>query len=198
MLCIREGGVLLRDMVPSDIDDYLRWETVETEWQLWDAPWDYEDRSDAEQRAELARYREVLERRLAHDAALADDEPRERFEICLDDAEDPALATHVGGLGSYLLDDAFCIDESGAHRAIGVDLCDQRARGRGHGKTATRLFIGYFREQGLDELYCQTWSGNERMIGLARGLGFEECCRKPGIRRVRGGVYDGLTFRLRL
>lgn len=34
------------------------------------------------------------------------------------------------------------------------------------------------------------------MIGLAEKLGFRECCRKPGLRRVRGEVYDGLTFRL--
>ena len=33
------------------------------------------------------------------------------------------------------------------------------------------------------------------MIGLARKLGFEEYCRKPGVRTVRGKQYDGLTFR---
>ena len=34
------------------------------------------------------------------------------------------------------------------------------------------------------------------MIGLAKKLGFVEYLRKPGIRQVRGEVYDGLTFRL--
>ena len=48
------------------------------------------------------------------------------------------------------------------------------------------------------EAYTQTWSGNQRMIGLARKLGFRESMRKPGLRRVRGTAYDGLTFRLDL
>lgn len=51
MYCMRRTGILLRDMVESDIADYLRWETEETEWQLWDAPWMYEGRS-AEQCAQ--------------------------------------------------------------------------------------------------------------------------------------------------
>ena len=46
------------------------------------------------------------------------------------------------------------------------------------------------------DLYTQTWSGNVRMIGLAEKLGFRECRRKPGVRQVRGGTYDALTFRL--
>ena len=30
----------------------------------------------------------------------------------------------------------------------------------------------------------------------AEKMGFEECCRKVGVRSVRGQVYDGLTFKL--
>lgn len=34
------------------------------------------------------------------------------------------------------------------------------------------------------------------MIHIAEKIGFEECCRKIGIRSVRGRLYDGLTFKL--
>ena len=34
------------------------------------------------------------------------------------------------------------------------------------------------------------------MTALAEKLGFRECRRKAGVRQVRGGTYDGLTFRL--
>jgi RimJ/RimL family protein N-acetyltransferase len=51
-------------------------------------------------------------------------------------------------------------------------------------------------EHGESEIYIQTWSGNERMIHIAQKIGFEEYRRKIGIRSVRGGTYDGLTFKL--
>ena len=149
MYCMRRTGILLRDMVESDIADYLRWETEETEWQLWDAPWMYEGRSSEQCERELREYRQALERRVRDAKACAPDDLRPRLEICLDDSVDPAASTHI-------------------------------------------------RARGLSALYCQTWSGNVRMINLARKLGFRECCRKPGLRRVRGAVYDGLTFELKL
>ncbi len=33
-------NIILRDMVVADIEDEIRWNTVETEWALWDAPWE--------------------------------------------------------------------------------------------------------------------------------------------------------------
>ena len=40
-------NIVLRDMIESDIEDYVRWFTVEREWENWDAPWEKED-TDAE------------------------------------------------------------------------------------------------------------------------------------------------------
>ena len=56
--------------------------------------------------------------------------------------------------------------------------------------------IDYLKAHGNQRIFTQTWSGNERMIALAQKLGFAEYRRKDGIRQVRGGVYDGLTFEL--
>ena len=36
-------NIVLRDMIESDIEDYVRWFTVEREWENWDAPWEKED-----------------------------------------------------------------------------------------------------------------------------------------------------------
>ena len=35
--------IILRDYRESDIEDDIRWNTVETEWALWDAPWETEE-----------------------------------------------------------------------------------------------------------------------------------------------------------
>ena len=36
---IEYKNIVLRDEVIADIEDDIRWNTVETEWSLWDAPW---------------------------------------------------------------------------------------------------------------------------------------------------------------
>lgn len=35
---IESDNIILRDMIESDIEDYVRWFTVEREWENWDAP----------------------------------------------------------------------------------------------------------------------------------------------------------------
>lgn len=43
MMKIESDNIILRDMIESDIEDYVRWFTVEREWENWDAPWEKED-----------------------------------------------------------------------------------------------------------------------------------------------------------
>ena len=40
---IKYKDIVLRDYRESDIDDEVRWNTVDTEWGLWDAPWEKEE-----------------------------------------------------------------------------------------------------------------------------------------------------------
>ena len=37
---IEYKNIVLRDMTEKDIDDDIRWNTVETDWADWDAPWE--------------------------------------------------------------------------------------------------------------------------------------------------------------
>lgn len=124
--------------------------------------------------------------------SLSDEMPRKSFQICTPEGE------YVGWCGSYFINEDCCIDENGDRLAIGIDLPEESARGKGLATHALRLFMAYLCTLGFTELYTQTWSGNERMIKLAEKLGFTECCRKPKLRTVRGQQYDGLTFRKEL
>lgn len=38
MLVPSDSALVLRDFDEVGIEDYVRWETVETEWRLWPAP----------------------------------------------------------------------------------------------------------------------------------------------------------------
>ena len=59
---IKGKDIILRDFLESDIEKRIYWETVETEWQQWDAPWDYEGLSEIERENELQEYIQNMHR----------------------------------------------------------------------------------------------------------------------------------------
>lgn len=184
--------ITLRPLERADIADRLRWETEETEWQLWDGPWEYEGRTGGE-RAEKAA---ALERRLL--ARLAEEEPEDGFPMGLEICINHPAQTHIGWCSAYTIDEDCCISDLGDRYAVGICVPPRSMRRKGYAAASLTLYLQCLLESGLSEIYTQTWSGNLSMLGLAEKLGFEEYLRKPGFRTVRGGVYDGLTFRLNL
>ncbi|HAH96673.1 MAG TPA: hypothetical protein DD782_12325 [Firmicutes bacterium] len=184
---LKNDKVILRDFIASDIADQIRWETVETEWQLWDAPWE----NEGVETFDPDSYRKE---RLAW-LAQEKDEGRLRwsFQICVNDASQK----HIGWCNAYTIDDHYQYTKGDGHCTIGVDIPDLSARRKGYATAAWDLFIQYMISNGIKDIYTQTWSGNERVLGLMKKIGFEECNRIHGIRTVRGQCYDGLTFKLK-
>lgn len=179
-------NIILRDMTESDIEDYVRWFTVSTEWANTDAPWEPIESDEATERASWRKYYESVK-------DLPGDVRRWKFEIEWN-------GKHIGWVSSYPIDENYeWIDEikdgQVAYRAIGIDICEADVWGKGIGTNALRAFMNYYFEGGICELYTQTWSGNVRMIRCAKKLGFIECNRNIGTREVNGQRYDGLTFR---
>lgn len=185
---IEYKDIVLRDMTEADIEDEIRWNTVETDWANWDAPWEpLQDISDFED----FRKKKLLK------LSEPKDEIRWRLEI------ETAEGKHIGAVSSYMINEDFCwIPLSEAKpgeklfRAVGLSICESSFCGKGLGTKSLAAFINYYFENGEDEIYCQTWSGNIRMIKCAEKLGFEVCRRKIDYREVNGKKYDGLTFRL--
>jgi len=186
---LKYKNVILRDMQESDIESYVRWWTVEREWENWDAPWEKEDTDEQAERNSWREYYESLKNR-------PEDRLRWKFEI-------ECEGRHIGWVSSYMIDENFewiAVDSikegQTVLRAVGIDICESDVWGKGIGTNALRAFINYYFEKGVDELYTQTWSGNVRMLRCAEKLGFVECNRNEGTREVNGRLYDGLTFRL--
>lgn len=187
MIKIEFEDILLRDMIESDIEDYVRWYTVEREWENWDAPWEKEDTCEEAERERWTKLYESVKDR-------TDDTVRWKFEI-------EWKGRHIGWVSCYDIDENYewvGKPEEGqtVYNAIGADICESDLYGRGLGTKALRAFINYYFDRGVNELYTQTWSGNLRMIRCAEKLGFVECDRDVGEREVNGQKYDGLTFRL--
>ena len=185
--------VTLRDFHKKDIQKRMFWETEQTEWQLWDAPWEYEAQNNQNNFEWLVQYQNRLERQ-AEDLLTAGEKTLRRgFEIELTGGSGES----IGWCNSYFLKDDFIPAPDGKLLAIGIDLPDPNTRGRGYGSQALTLFLKYLFDAGFQELYTQTWSGNKPMVSLAARLGFGECARGMDARHVRGRNYDALTFRLK-
>ena len=166
---MNNGNISLRYINENDIEDYIRWTTVETEWNDWDAPWEIDDGDEfvMRQKAAIDKVPSVFG----------------KLEI------DTSTGQHIGWVSSYY------IDSDSEKLAVGVDIPPIDARGKGNGYSALSLFMAYlFDQRNKSTLYTQTWSGNISMIRLAEKIGFHEVERIRNSREVRGSHYDGLTF----
>lgn len=189
---IRYKDIVLRDYLTTDIEDDIRWNTEETEWALWDAPWEMEE--------ELLKFDpEKFRKETMEELEKAKEDFRWSFEI------DTSDGVHIGGVNSYLINENYewvrekdVLENQKTYHTLGIEIDESAYWGRGLGTQALAAFIQYHLDHGYSELCLQTWSGNTRMIKSAERLGFDICKREIGIRKVRGGIYDGLTFYLNM
>jgi len=115
-------NIILRDMIESDIEDYVRWFTVEREWENWDAPWEKEDSSEETERERWTEYYGAVKDR-------PDDALRQKFEIEWN-------GRHVGWVSSYCIDENYewvgkTEDGQTVYRAVGIDVCEPDVYGNG-------------------------------------------------------------------
>lgn len=165
---MKNDSIILRYIKDSDIEDYIRWTTVETEWCNWDAPW--EEGNDWDDF--VGKQREAVNKT-----------PLAFGKLEIEDIS----GRHIGWVSSYY------IGGDKTKTAVGIDLPSIIDRGKGYGENALSLFMAYlFNSKSV--LYTQTWSGNTAMLRLADKIGFIEIERIKDLREVRGGVYDALTF----
>ncbi len=181
-------NIVLRDMNEQDIEDWVRWYTTDNEWEQWDGP-----DLDSEP-VDIALFRQESLAQLGQPLP----EVRNFFELDGD-------GHHIGMVCSYPIDKEFqhiswkdARQTNSFYLALGIDICESKCWGRGYGRNALARFCKHFLDNGIDAICLQTWSGNQRMVRCALSVGFVECKRIVGNRHIRGGIYDGLTFRLDL
>lgn len=172
--------LILRDMQKSDIENYVRWFTTQTEWTNWDAPWEDIETDEKLNRKSWTEYFYDVSGRPA-------DRIRYKYEI----EED---GVHIGWVDAYTDMDYF--ENKNGELAIGIDIPEVSRRNRGSGTKALGLFIDYLKNIGHNVLYLETWSGNAAMISVAKKLGFREILRVHNVRIVNGKRYDALTFKI--
>ena len=170
----------LRDMKESDIEDYVRWFTTDTEWLNWDSPWEENSCTEEDERKGWTEYYLSVK-------SLGDDVIRWKYEIEAD-------GQHIGWICSYL--DLDYMENKEGILAIGIDIPGIVGRNKGYGTKAFKMYIDYLKNHGHKSFYTQTWSGNTSMLRVAEKLGFKEVYRKKNYRVVNGKEFDAITYRL--
>lgn len=175
-------NVILRDPVEEDLADHIEWNTRQIEWKEWDAPW----KQGAFDEERLRNKQEGYLERAKHSGNL-----RFHWEI---DAKIENCWKHIGWMNVYCIDKRYQPVDESRDLAFGIDIPNPEARGKGFGLEAVKLLISYYEANGYREMYTQTWSGNKRMIALAKKAGFLLVKRTPDIYRKDGISYEQLTF----
>ncbi|MBQ7871878.1 MAG: GNAT family N-acetyltransferase [Oscillospiraceae bacterium] len=185
---VRYRDIVLRDPVAVDIEDEIRWNTVETAWMDWDGP-DLQPDTPFDEAVCRAKFLEAIK----HPPVGF----RRGFEL------DTAEGRHIGTVSSYATGPNFQhmswkeAEATGERwHTLGLSICESDLWNRGLGTQALTAFCLHHLGHGITDLRLQTWSGNIRMVRCAEKVGFREVNRFIGNRHIRGGVYDGLTFSL--
>ena len=192
MFKIETKDLILRDIQKSDLQKHLYWLTQETEWWNWDAScWYLQKMSGSELEEEIEKLRAGLSSFFEMISKKKPDDKRYSFEI-----EEKESGELIGWISCYCIDSNFEATDEDALYAFGINIPELKYRNKGYGEQAFSAAIKYYKSQGIDEVYTQTWSGNKPMIRLAEKLGFELISVRKNLREHNGKKYDALTFRI--
>ncbi|MGI6782329.1 MAG: GNAT family N-acetyltransferase [Acholeplasmataceae bacterium] len=182
---IKGKSIKLRQFKESDIDDVIRWMTIDTEWFNWDAPW--EDSSNFNPKT----YKKEKLKKLRNQKEVPNFYHRLEIEV-LDTLE------HIGWVSSYYIDDNYQFISNQGYLTIGIDICHPKHRKQGFGTEAWVLYIDYALSKGYQQIYTQTWSGNYLVQALIEKLGFELINVNKNYQIVNDKYVDGYTYLLNI
>lgn len=189
-------SVILRDMVLSDIEDDIRWKTIETRWQDWDEPWEYGAESES--------FDKVVYRKSAFEEFQQLEKMKEANDFRLSLEIDTLEGIHIGTIDSYRLSQevqqelqSFANHEDTTGYAIGIAIYEPEYWNQGLGRSALEAYRDYHLENQHWVLYLETWSGNARMIAVANKLGFKEIYRAKNRMTAFGKQWDKIVFEYR-
>jgi RimJ/RimL family protein N-acetyltransferase len=182
MYRLKSAQIVLKETTLEDIDQLVKWQTIETEWQNWDAPWEKNASFD-----EL-NYRERIKKII--ELVQKGFKIPYRYEIWLLEPKH----RHIGWVSAYYIDDQYHFNVQGNHLAIGIGIPNVSDRNKGYGQLALKTYMHLLKNRGHNSLYIQTWSGNQAMIVTANKLGFKEINRYQQIRTINHLKFDALTF----
>ena len=169
--------IRLRDWTLEDLPARKHWLQPDQEWYRYDGPWWGPPRVETIE-AKIEKLRKAI---LDADWLV----PRKQVVIA-DLATDRSIGTTNWNWK----------EKETNWRNVGIDIYDPRNRGKGLGFEALGLWTDHLFDvlPEIVRLGVGTWSGNVRMVGLARKLGFlEEACYRRAV-IVEGEYYGDVGY----
>jgi len=171
--------IKLRDWIIEDLKEFTFWHSGKKRWMEFDAPY-YKKPTKEEIQNKL---NEITEKIISENWET----PRKRLVIA--NKEENKL---IGTVSWYWQ------SKETNWKSIGIVIYDEHHWSKGIGYEALKLWIDYLFEECKEivRLDLRTWSGNEKMMRLARKLGFKEEARFRMARIVKGDYYDSIGMGL--
>jgi RimJ/RimL family protein N-acetyltransferase len=171
--------VFLRDLIPSDADHYLRWQSS-GEWRSFDAPWEEREFSTVTPE-EAEAFRERSRARCQKEP----DHPRQMAVIVATQGKP------LGWVNRYAKEDYPDV------WYVGIDICEDDYLGRGFGTEALGLWIDYlFSHSEVHRIGLETWSFNPRMKRVAEKVGLVYEGAEREVREWQGQRLDAVLYGL--
>lgn len=153
--------VILRPIVVTDRDHYMRWQT-QGEWRSLDAPWERYATEEKKDEARNQRTNTQGDSAPQEQASIQDDSvPKKRAVITT--LENKPL----GWMNRYRSKNSPIV------WYVGIDICEDDYLNRGYGTEALKLWVDHlFANSEYHKLCLDTWSFNPRMMRVAEKVGF--------------------------
>lgn len=173
---MKEGNqIKLRDWIEEDLAKYEFWYRGKKKWMEFDAPY-YQKPSVKEIQAKITEIQKKIK-------TSSWENPRKRLVISSRNND-----KLIGTVSWYWQ------SKETYWKSIGIVIYDDQHWGKGVGFEALQLWINYlFKiDSKLVRLDLRTWSGNQRMMELAKKLGFKEEARFRKARIINGEYFDSI------
>jgi len=169
--------IILRDVILSDIDRYVYWQT-HGEWREYDAPWEgYRDTLPPENEKNIRSY--FLE-------LIESEKPSPRIGCMIVHKDDDRLIGSVTRYGDKRFSDVFY---------LGINICEDEYLNNGLGTEALKLWINYlFENSSVHKIECHTWSLNPRMMHVNEKLQFKLEGRERELIQWQGEWQDRMRY----
>jgi RimJ/RimL family protein N-acetyltransferase len=161
-LIAKGAFIMLRTLVETDRDHYMRWQT-QGEWRLLDAPW--AQSKPEEKKAEASSKQQTdtqAESAPQKQASIQDDAvPKKRAVITTLENRPLGWVNRYSSKNSPLV------------WFVGIDICEDDYLNRGYGTEALTLWVNHlFANSEYHKICLDTWSFNPRMMRVAEKIGF--------------------------
>jgi len=173
----KSPNIILRELEIKDLEDYLYWNHPLRKFHKFNGPY-YRKRSEDELREYVDNLRKLIiqgEENVLKDKKIIANKDTDEI---------------IGQVNWYWK------SKETLWMEIGIVIFNENYWGKGIGYTALRMWIDEVFSQNLEliRLGLTTWSGNERMMNLAKKLGFKKEAVYRKARIVDKQYYDSVSY----